>query len=45
MSNDIVVTMVDIRGGRVALGSQYPDQIPVHRHRGVDLLLNVKIFE
>lgn len=31
IGNDIVVTVVDVRGGRAKLGFQCPGQIPVHR--------------
>jgi carbon storage regulator len=31
IGNDIVVTVVDVRGGSARLGFQCPDQISVHR--------------
>lgn len=32
IGDGIVVTVVDIRGGKVRLGVEAPESVPVHRH-------------
>lgn len=36
--DDIVVTVVDIRGGKVRLGVDAPKEVPVHRQEVYDRL-------
>ena len=31
IGDDILITVVDIRGGRASLGFQCPGEIPIHR--------------
>ena len=35
ISDDIVVTVIDIRGDKVRLGIEAPKNIPVHRQEGL----------
>lgn len=38
INNDIVITIVEIRGDKVRLGIEAPKDIPVHRQEVYDLL-------
>jgi carbon storage regulator len=38
INNDIVITIVDIRGDKVRLGIEHPGDIPVHRKEVYDAI-------
>ena len=38
IGDDVVVTIVDIRGDKVRLGIEAPQSIPVHRQEGYDAI-------
>ena len=38
IGNDIRITVVDIRGGKVRLGIEAPKDVPVHRKEVADLI-------
>ena len=40
INNDIVVTIVEIRGDKVRLGIEAPKEIPVHRREVYDAIHN-----
>ena len=39
INNDIVVTVIEVRGDKVRLGIQAPREIPVHRQEILDAIL------
>ena len=42
IGDDIVITVVDIRGDKVRLGIQAPTQVPVHRQEIYDAIQREK---
>ncbi len=39
INDDIVVTVVEVRGDKVRLGNQAPREVPVHRKEVLDAIL------
>ncbi len=42
INNDIVITVVEIRGDKVRLGIEAPKDVPVHRHEVYEAIHGVK---
>ena len=40
IGDDIVITVVDVRGDRVRLGISAPKETPVHRHEIYEIIQN-----
>ncbi len=43
IGDDIVITIVDIRGDKVRIGIQAPTQVPVHRQEIYDAIQREKL--
>ncbi len=43
INNDIVVTIVDIRGDKVRIGIEAPKYVPVHRQEVYDAIAREKL--
>lgn len=39
INDDVVITVVEVRGDKVRLGIQAPREVPVHRKEVLDLIL------
>lgn len=42
INDDIVITIVEVRGDKVRLGIQAPREVPVHRKEVLDAILREK---
>ena len=42
INDDIVITVVEVRGDKVRLGIQAPREVPVHRKEVLDAILSEK---
>lgn len=40
INDDIIITVIEIRGDKVRLGIQAPTQVPVHRKEVYDIMKN-----
>ena len=45
IGDNIVITVVDIRGDKVRLGFEAPDEVPIHRQEVYEKLQRVKLQE
>ncbi len=43
INNDIVITVVEVRGDKVRLGIQAPKDVPVHRQEVYEAIHGVKV--
>ncbi len=43
--DNIVITVVDIRGDKVRLGFEAPDEVPIHRQEVYEKIQRVKLQE